>query len=332
MKAMVLERQNNIENMPLKAADVPKPEPKIGEILVDISACGVCRTDLHIVEGELPGKKLPVVPGHQIVGIVADVGSGVKNLKKGERVGITWINSTCGRCEFCRSGMENLCNDMRFTGYDTDGGYAEYALVSQDFAYNIPDKFDDVHAAPLLCAGIIGYRSLKLSGLKPGGTLAIFGFGSSAHIIAQIAKYWGCKILAFTRGTDHQDMAKRLGATWAGEANDNTPEKADSVIIFAPAGELVINALASLKKGGKAAIADIYMTPIPEIDYNKHLYHERSITSVTNYTRDDAKEFLELASSIPIKTKVQTFRLEDANKALIELKQGRIHGSAVLKI
>ena len=332
MKAMVLSKQTNAEGKPLKLANIPKPKPKSGEILVDIKACGVCRTDLHIIEGELPSRKLPLVPGHQIVGTVAEVGSGAKNFKKGDRVGVTWINSTCGRCEYCRSGRENLCDNIRFTGYDVDGGYSEYVVVSQQFAYKIPENFDDIHAAPLFCAGIVGYRALKLSGVRPGGTLAMFGFGSSASIVAQIAKHWGCDILAFTRGKEHQNLAKKLGAAWAGEASGTPSEKADAAIIFAPAGGLVANALENLKKGGRIAIADIYMTPIPEIDYNKHLYQERSITSVTNYTRSDAREFLDIANDIPIKTEVQAFKLSDANKALIALKQGSLKVSAVLKV
>lgn len=332
MRAMLLKKYQSVEKKPLNVADLKPPKPGAGEVLVRISASGVCRTDLHVIEKELKPSKLPVIPGHQIVGTVFETGKGATRFKKGDRVGITWINSTCGSCRFCRSGRENLCEKMRFTGYDVDGGYAEYTTVSQDFAFPIPENFDDVHAAPLFCAGIIGYRAFKLSGVEPGGTLGIFGFGASGHILAQIAKYWDVRVLAFTRGKEHQERAKRLGAVWAGEASDNPPEKINAAIITAPAGELVLNALSVLEKGGKVTIQDIHMSPIPQIDYDRYLYQERWIGSVANYTRDDAVEFLNLASRIPIKTDVEKFKLEDANRALILLKQGKMKGAGVLEV
>ena len=332
MKAIVLDHYGRIESNPLRAGEAPKPRPSKRQVLVKVNACGICRTDLHVIEKELKPSKLPVILGHQIVGVVAGMGTGAKKFKVGERVGITWINSTCGRCEFCASGRENLCEKMKLTGYDVNGGYAEYALVSQDFAFRMPKGFDDLHAAPLFCAGIIGYRALKLSSIKKGQTLALFGFGASGHIIAQMAKHFGNRLIVFTRGLEHQKLAKRYGAVWAGEASDEAPEKADAAIITAPAGELVIDALRSVKEGGKVIIQDIYMSSIPKINYNKYLYGEKSIASVTNYTRKDADEFLKLAASIPIKTKVQRFKLQDANAALNLLKKGKINGAGVLSI
>jgi propanol-preferring alcohol dehydrogenase len=330
MRAMVLAKQGKVEGKPLHEKEIAKPVPGRNEVCVQVSVCGICRTDLHIIEGDLRLRKSPIVPGHQIVGRVSDVGSGVKKFKKGDRVGVTWINSTCGKCKYCKSGMENLCDNMHFTGWDVNGGFAEYAIISQDFAYGLPNNFDDLHAAPLFCAGIIGYRGFKMSGIKPGGTLAIYGFGSSAHIIAQVARHFGCRVIAFTRGKEHRALAKRLGASVA-DIND-TSKKADAVIITAPAGELVVNALNVLQKGGNIAIIDIHMSKIPSIDYDTQLYGEKSITSVTNYTREDATEFLKLAGEIPIKTSVQEFKLKDANKALTLLKQGKIEVSGVLKI
>ena len=332
MKAMVLSKQAGVESSPLRAATAPKPRPKAHEVLVKVDVCGVCRTDLHIIEGELPKKKLPLIPGHQVVGTVEELGPNSAGFKKGDRVGVTWINSTCGRCEFCKSGRDNLCDNMKATGYDTDGGYAEYVTVAQEYAYKVPENLDDVHVAPLFCAGIIGYRAFKLSGIRPGGTLALFGFGSSAHIITQIARRLGCNVLVATRSAEHRALARKLGASWAGSASDAMPERADAAVIMAPAGSLVINALANLKKGGRVSIADIYMTAIPGIDYNRYLYNERSITSVTNYTKADIREFLDLAGRMKIKTEVKTFNLDEANTALLALKQSRLRASAVLKL
>jgi propanol-preferring alcohol dehydrogenase len=330
MKAMVLEGYSRMEKGPLKARDLDMPKPGRNQLLIKITASGICHTDLHVIEKELQPKRLPVVPGHQIVGEVVETGPGAKRFRKGDRVGVTWIASTCGKCVFCRTGRENLCENMRNTGYDTDGGFAEYTLADQGFALPIPGNFDDEHAAPLFCAGIIGYRALKLSGITKGGTLAIFGFGASGHIIAQMAGHMGSRIVVFTRGKEHQKLSRQYGAMWAGEASDTSPVKADSAIITAPAGELVIDALRNLNRGGRIAIEDIYMTPIPSIDYNKYLYYERWLGSVTDYTMQDAKEFLKLASEIPIRTKITRFRLGEANNALNLLKQGKVNGAGVL--
>ena len=329
---MVLESYGKINDSSLNLRNVDIPKPGKHELLVKVNFSGVCHTDLHVIEKELPMEKLPIVPGHQIAGIVAELGSQVRNFEKGDRVGVTWLNSTCGKCEFCMSGKENLCENARFTGYSVNGGFAEYLLVDNDFAFKIPDEFDDEHAAPLFCAGIIGYRAFKLANLQKNQTLAIFGFGASGHIIAQIAEYFENELLVFTRSKEHQKLAKKYGAVWTGEPYEEPIEKADAVIITAPVGELVIEALNNTKRGGRVAIQDIYMSNIPPIDYNKLLYYERWIGSVTNYTRKDAKEFLHLASEIPIKTQIKRFRLEDANKALVMLKSGRIEGAGVLKI
>lgn len=332
MRSMVLENYNNIKRNPLKLKQVPKPRPSRNQVLVEINATGICHTDLHIIEKELDPQKLPIIPGHQIVGTVADTGPNATGFKKGDRVGVTWINSTCGTCDFCKSGRENLCENAQFTGYDVNGGFAEYVLSSREFTFPIPASFDDMHATPLFCAGIIGYRALKLSHIKRDQTLALFGFGASGHIIAQIARNQDNKLMVFTRGIEHQKLARKYGAFWAGESSDTPPEKADAAIITAPSGELVINALNILKKGGRVVIEDIYMTQIPKIDYNKYLYHEKWIGSVTNYTKQDALEFLKLANEIPIKTQIQRFKLEEANKALNLLKDGKINGAGVLKI
>ena len=330
MRAVVLSRQGRAEENLLHGKEIAKPVPGRNEICIKVIVCGVCRTDLHIVENELPLKKSPIVPGHQVIGIVSDTGKGARRFRKGDRVGVTWINSTCGKCRYCRSGMENLCDSICFTGWDANGGYAEYMAVSQDYAFRLPRNFDASHAAPLFCAGIIGYRGFKLSAVKPGETLAIYGFGSSAYIITQIARHYGCNVLAYTRGGEHKTLAKRIGARVL-DIND-TSKRADAVIITAPAGELVPNALDVLRKGGRIAIIGIHMSRIPEIDYDTMLYGERSITSVTNYTRADALEFLKLAAEMPIRTSVQTFKLEEANKALIMLKHGQLDVSGVLKI
>ncbi|MDE1869019.1 MAG: zinc-dependent alcohol dehydrogenase family protein [Candidatus Micrarchaeota archaeon] len=329
MRAMLLKKYAKIDAAPLEPSNVANPKPASNELLVRVMACGLCHTDLHIIEGELDPRKLPIVPGHQIAGIVEAAGTGAKRFKKGDRVGITWINSTCGKCRYCKTGRENLCDSAKFTGYTVNGGYAEYATVSEDFTYHLPKGFDFSNAAPLFCAGIVGYRALKLSGLKSGGTLAIYGFGASAHLSVQVARHMGSKVQVFTRSEEHRALALKLGASWAGASEDTPPANSDAAIVFAPVGNLVVTALKNLKKGGRVAIADIYMSPIPRIDY-PDLYYEKSITSVTNYTRADAVEFLKLAEKIPIRVEAQSFKLQDANNALQMLKEGKINGSAVL--
>jgi len=310
--------------------DLPLPEPGAEEIRLRIRACGVCHTDLHTVEGDLLLPKLPVVPGHQVVGIVDAVGEGVRRFTIGQRVGVPWLYRTCGICEFCQRGMENLCRQARFTGLHADGGYAEAMVVHQDFAYPIPEIFSDESAAPLLCAGIIGYRALRLSGVRPGERLGMWGFGASAHLTLQIARHRGCEVYVFTRGERHRQLARELGAAWVGSAQDDPPAPVHGGIIFAPAGELVPEALRVLERGGTLAMAGVTMTPIPELDYDHLLYWERVVRSVANFTRQDAAEFLQLAAEIPVQTTVQTFPLEAANEALLALKEGRINGAGVL--
>src|SRR3990170_4565120 len=316
MQAMVLTKPERIEKHPLQLKDVPLPEIGLKDILVRVQACGICHTDLHTVEGELPLPKLPLIPGHQIVGIVEKKGTEVRRFNLGDRVGIAWLNSTCGRCEFCQSGRENLCEQAKFTGYHSDGGYAEYTAISENFAYAVPETFSPTEAAPLLCAGIIGYRALHLSEIKPGQRLCLYGFGASAHIVIQIALFWKCEVYVFTRSEKHQKLALDLGAAWAGKSEQIPEKKLHSSIIFAPAGELVPYALKALNRGGTLALAGIYMTPIPQLDYMEHLYYEKTLRSVANSTRKDGKQLLKLASEIPIRTQVTIFPLKEANRAL----------------
>ncbi len=331
MKACVLEAPAPIEQNPLIYRDVPTPEPGPGEVLVRVHACGVCRTDLHVVEGELPPRKLPVIPGHQVVGTVERGGPQTSRFHPGARAGIAWLHRTCGICEYCRSGRENLCPNAVFTGYTVDGGYAEYIVAPENYVYPIPEGFGDLAAAPLLCAGIIGFRALRLSGIQPGGRLGLYGFGAAAHVAIQVARHWGIRVYAMTRDERHRQLARELGAEWAGGGDDQPPEKLDSAIIFAPAGELVISALRVLKKGGTVTLGGIYMSPIPQMDYNL-LYHERVIRSVANNTRRDGEEFLSIAAQIPIHTQVQEFPLDQANAALNALKHDAVRGAAVLRV
>jgi len=330
MKAMVLNRIAGIETSPLQLTEMPDPGPAAGEVRLDVRCCAICRTDLHVIEGELPRETLPIIPGHQVVGVVDRVGPGCRRLKVGQRAGVAWLRHTCGACSYCKSGRENLCESSRFTGYHANGGYAEYAVVPEDFAYEIPDAFDDVSATPLLCAGIIGYRALKRSHLPDGGKLGIYGFGSSAHVVLQIAHHRGCEVYVVTRGEKHRDLARQMGAAWVGENAADMPVKVDSAIIFAPAGELVPPALAALEKGGTLALAGIYMTPIPEMDYDKYVFYERNIHSVTANTREDGRELLVEAARIPIRPHTTTYPLAEANRALQDLKADRINGTGVL--
>jgi len=332
MKAMQLKNFGFIEEEPLELVDISTPEPGKGEILIRVNICGVCHTDLHTVEGELPEVKLPVIPGHQIVGTVEKSGEGAARFIKGDRVGVAWLYSTCGKCRYCRNDRENLCENARFTGYSADGGYAEYMVIPEKFAYRIPEIFSDEEAAPLLCAGIIGYRALRLSQIKPGQRLGLYGFGASAHVAIQVAVHWGCEVYVFSRSKDHRAHAEKLGAVWTGTSKEKPPEKLDSSINFTPAGDTVLDGLRHLDKGGIHTLAGIYMSPVPEMDYTEYLYHERTLRSVANATRRDGEELLKIAGEIPIRTTTQAFPLEDANKVLKLVKNSKIDGAAILKL
>jgi propanol-preferring alcohol dehydrogenase len=325
MRAMVLEAPRQ----PLRPADLPKPEPDAMQVLVKVAACAVCRTDLHVVDGELPNRKLPLVPGHEIVGTVVEKGRAAQRFKVGDRVGIPWLGWTCGECEFCRSGRENLCDRARFTGYTLDGGYAEFTVADEQFCFPIPESYSDAAAAPLLCAGLIGYRSLTKTG--DAKRLGIYGFGAAAHIVAQVAKFQGREIFAFTRrgDTEAQAFAKSLGASWAGDSETVPPEKLDAAIIFAPVGELVPLALKSVAKGATVVCGGIHMSDIPSFPYDL-LWQERKLCSVANLTRRDGEEFFALAPKVPVRTTVQTFQLAGANEALTRLRTGKLQGAAVL--
>lgn len=299
-------------------------------MLVRVSACGVCRTDLHIVEGELPPIRPSIVPGHQVVGRVERAGPGAHRFRPGDRVGIAWLRATCGACEACRAGRENLCERAEFTGYHADGGFADHAIVDERFAYAIPPVFGDAEAAPLLCAGIIGYRALKLAEVKPGGRLGIYGFGASAHVTLQVARARGIEVFVCTREESHRELARRLGAAWVGGTLEAMPARMNGAILFAPAGALVPVALQSLARGGTLALAGIYMSPVPPLDYARDLFYERTVRSVTANTRADGEELLTEAARIPIRTTTTTFPLEDANQALTLLKHGKFAGAGVL--
>ncbi|UCE58674.1 MAG: zinc-dependent alcohol dehydrogenase family protein [Phycisphaerales bacterium] len=332
MKAMVLHNPMAVDRRPLapEAIDVPRPGP--GEILVRVNMCGVCRTDLHVVEGELPVLRSPLIPGHQVAGTVAERGSAARRFTVGDRVGVAWLHDTCGACEFCLGDVdrENLCTAARFTGYSADGGYAEYATVPEAFAYRLPDGFSDQQAAPLLCAGIIGYRALRVSGIKVGQRLGLYGFGASAHIAIQVARHWGCEVYVFTRNEANRRLAAELGAAWTGGSNHPPPAKMHASLIFAPAGPLILDALDVLEKGGTVALAGIYMSTVPQMDYTRHLYDEKVLRSVANATRRDGEGLLAVAAEIPIRTETQVFPLYEANEALLALKTGGISGAAVL--
>jgi propanol-preferring alcohol dehydrogenase len=310
---------------------LPVPEPAPGQIRLRVRACGVCHTDLHLVEGEIATPRLPVVPGHQIIGRVDELGEGVTRFAVGDRAGVPWLYSTCGQCDYCQRGLENLCDNARFTGQHADGGFADYMVVPADFAYPIPMGFPDDQAAPLLCAGIIGYRSLRLSEIQPRGRLGLYGFGASAHVTIQVARHWGCEVYVFTRSEEHQRHARELGAVWVGQAQDTPPAELDSAITFAPAGWLVPEALRVLRKGGTLAINAIHMSPIPELPYHL-LYGERTVRSVANSTRQDAEELLRLAAEIPIHTDVELYPLDQANAVLQRLKRAEVQGAAVLQV
>lgn len=331
MKAYVLKTAAPVESHPLEWTDVPVPEPGEGQVLVRVHACGVCRTDLHVVEGELPERKARVIPGHQIVGVVEKCGPGTEALPTGTRVGIPWLHRTCGVCEFCTTGRENLCERAAFTGWTVDGGYAEYALADARFIYPLPENFSDEAAAPLLCAGIIGFRSLRLADLRRGARLGLYGFGAAAHVTIQIARHRGIDVYALTREEKHRELALDLGAVWAGPATVKPPALLDGAIIFAPAGELVPLALQALNKGGRLVLGGIHMSPIPSFSYDL-LYHERSIRSVANNTREDGHDFLREAAEVPVHTQYEVFPLRQANEALVALKNDGVRGAAVLSM
>lgn len=332
MRAMVLEKIGPVEGSSLAMRDWPAPQAGPGQVRLRVRCCALCRTDLHIIEGELPAHKLPVIPGHQIVGLVDQLGPGCTRLQVGRRVGVAWLRETDGTCPYCRAGRENLCEAQWFTGYDADGGYAQYAVVHEDFAYEIPGGFEDLQAAPLLCAGIVGYRALKRANLPARGTLAIYGFGSSAHIIAQIAMARGADVYVVTRGENHRRLAIEMGVKWAGERATDLPAKTDSAIIFAPAGELVPAALEKLVKGGTLSLADIYMSPLPAMDYTKHLFFERDVRSITANTREDGRELLAEAARIGLRPRTTVYPLAELNRALADLKGDRISGTGVIVI
>jgi propanol-preferring alcohol dehydrogenase len=331
MRGMVLQQPRPVEKAPLALREIPVPEPGPSELRVRVSCCGLCHTDLHTVEGDLTLPKLPLVPGHQIVGVVDALGSSVRNLKEGDRVGIPWLHATDGTCRFCANEQENLCERAQFTGLHCDGGYAEYATARAGFTFPIPKRFSDQHASPLLCAGIIGYRAFRLSGAKRGDRLGLYGFGASAHLVLQFAAYLGCELWVFSRSSEHRDLAIKLGASHAGKAEEAPSDSLDAAIIFAPAGELVPQALRALRKAGTLALAGITMTQIPAFDYSL-LYQERVLRSVANSSRRDGEEFLDLAADVPLRTEVQCFELEEANQALQALKASKIPGAGVLKV
>ena len=330
MRAMVLRRQAPIATRPLVLSDLPDPTPGPGEVVLRVRACGVCRTDLHVVEGDLPAHRLPLVPGHQIVGVVESRGPGCARFRIGERVGVAWLRATCGVCADCTSGAENLCEASRYTGWDADGGYAERTVVPEAFAYALPSTLADEDAAPLLCAGIVGYRALRRSRIEPGGRLGLYGFGSSAHLVAQIARHRGCALYVATRGEAHRRLAEELGAVWTGGATDTPPVPLDAAIVFAPTGAVVPGALRALAKGGTLALAGIHMSDLPAMDYASCLFHEKTLTSVESNTRADGEEFLAEAAAIPIAPRVVTFALEEANEVLRTLAEDGVRGTAVL--
>jgi propanol-preferring alcohol dehydrogenase len=331
MKACLLVAPAPIESSPLQLVDVAVPVPSANQVLVRVSACGVCRTDLHVIEGELAPRKSPVIPGHQVVGTIEQNGPQAARFAIGTRVGIPWLHRTCGVCAYCRSGRENLCEAAEFTGWTVDGGYAQFVVAPEDFVYPLPEGLSDLHAAPLLCAGIIGFRTLRLSGVPRGGSLAIYGFGAAAHVAIQVARHWDIRVYAMSRDVRHRQLALDLGAAWAGGAADPPPEPVDGALVFAPAGELAVSALRALKRGGTVALGGIHMSPIPPIDYDL-LYWERAIRSVANNTRADGQDFLRIAAEIPIHTEVGEFALAEANQALNALKNDAIRGAAVLRV
>jgi propanol-preferring alcohol dehydrogenase len=332
MQAMVLREPGPAERHPLELVERPIPRPGPGEVLVEVEVCGVCRTDLHVVEGDLAPQRPEIVPGHEVVGRVAARGEGAARFLEGERVGVAWLHRACGACRFCSKGVENLCSAPTFTGWEADGGYAGFTVAPEDFIYRLPEQLAARDAAPLLCAGIIGYRAYSRSGVRPGQRLGLYGFGGSAHIVIQLARHHGCEVYVFSRGGRHRELAVKLGASWIGETREPPPHKLDAAILFAPAGEIVPPAMEALDRGGVLAIAGIHLSDLPALDYQRHLFQEREIRSVTANTRADGRALLELAVAIPIATHTVPYPLEAANQALVDLKQDRIQGAAVLEV
>lgn len=329
---MVLDRQGAIEACPLALREVDIPEPGSGEVRVRVRACAICRTDLHIIEGDLPSRKLPLIPGHQVVGIVDRLGAGCRRFQEGQRIGIAWLRGTDGTCKQCSHGRENLCVASRYTGYHEDGGYAEYATVPEAFAYELPESFSDTQVAPLLCAGLIGYRAFKRAEVLEGGKLLLIGFGSSAHVVIQIAVHRGCQVYVVTRSENHRRLCQELGAVWAGAELGHLPDKMDGAILFAPVGDLVPPALEVLDQGGILSLAGIHMSDVPPLNYARHLFYEREIRSVTANTRKDGHELLAEAVQADVRPQVRTYPLTEANRALQDLKASRIDGTGVLVI
>ncbi len=331
MKSWRLYRPDVLPDADFRLEERPVPQPRAGQVLIEVQVCGVCHTDLHTVEGDITPPAYPITPGHQVVGRIAALGEGVTTWRVGQRVGVPWLYAACGECEFCRRGEENLCPQARFTGFHADGGYAEFMLADARYVLALPEGISDQQAAPLLCAGIIGYRSLHKADLQPGERLGLFGFGASAHIAIQVARHWGCPVYVFTRSAEHRLHALDLGAVWVGDAEDEAPERLDRAVIFAPAGALVPLALEKLRPGGTLAINAIHMSPIPQMPYSL-IYGERTLRSVANATYRDGVEFLRLAAEIPVRADTQVYRLEEARRALDDLKHSRIRGEAVLRI
>jgi propanol-preferring alcohol dehydrogenase len=332
MRAMAVHTPAPIETNPLQAIEVERPRPQAGEILVRVRVCGVCRTDLHVAEGDLPPRRSRIIPGHEIAGEVVELGEGCRRFKPGARVGIAWLRHTCGVCAYCRRGQENLCPNARFTGWDQNGGYAQWTIVREDFAYPLPPAIADEQIAPLLCAGIIGYRAIRRAGIRPGATVGLYGFGGSAHLALQVLQHWKCRVFVMTRGGTHQELAREMGAEWIGSAEEPPPAPLEAAILFAPAGNLVLPALQALDRGGILAVAGIYLSAIPSLDYERHLFYEKELRSVTANTRQDGEEFLKIAGEIPIRTHTVPMALDEANQALQKLKHDELQGAAVLLI
>ena len=333
MRAMQLTEVGAIDHDDrLVPVELPLPEAGPGQVRIRVAVCGCCHTDLHEIEGEITLPRLPVVPGHQVVGVVDQLGAGVTSVAVGERVGAAWLHETCCSCRFCDGGHENLCRDARFTGLHVDGGYAEAMLAPAEFVYPLPAAFPDMQAAPLLCAGIIGYRALRLCGIQPGQRLGLYGFGASAHVAIQIARHWGCHVYVFSRSRGHQALARKLGAVWVGQAGGDPPAPIDAAINFSPAGRLTRDALRIMERGGTVVLAGIFVDEVPELDYEEHLYYEKGVRSVTASTRRDGLELLELAAEIPIRTHVTTWPLAEVNAALRAIKRSEVDGAAVIRV